>query len=180
MYHKQQHLKLILVGAMFCGFPGAAAWAHSVLAPSELSVNFPSEVRMVAGAERDSRTSIMAWLDTPDRRYNGSDVLFGTPDDQIDRMSDSAGDAHEHLFETFKPAKSWHPEVAQSYFQDFRLSWDQDPYGKPDADTWFEIKRGKRDCLIPAPATVPLPGSLLFFGSGLLGLVATLRGGRRM
>lgn len=217
MRNKQQPLKLILVGAGICGFPGAAAWACSVSVPSELSVNSPSEVLLVDGADRNSSVTIKAWLDTPNRsefdfgfmnqgayvpitgkshtkgtytfaggsivdfalRYSGPDGLFGTPDDQIYRLSDSAGYAREHYVETIRAAKSRHPKVSQSYYRDLRLSWDLNLDGKPDAYTWLEFKSGRYDGMLPAATAVPLPGTLLFFGSGLLGLAATLRGGRR-
>lgn len=182
MRNKQQSLKLILVGAAICGFPSAAAWARLASVPSELSVNSPSEVLMVDGADRHSDDIIKSWLDTPDRAMfdfgfmdqgghdpvmgpshdkgsdtfaGGPDGLRGTPDDQTDRRFDIAGDAHE--------------------------GWDghRDDDGMPDAHKWFKNKRSWCPGKIPTPTAVPLPGSLLFFGSGLLGLAATLRGLRR-
>lgn len=200
MYNKRKHLNLILVSVAICGFPGAAAWAKSVSVPSGLSVNSPSAVLEVDGGERDANTEtdIKAWLDTPDRNQgayapitgilrtegsytsaDGSIADIGFQKTGSDALSDDAGDTRRQHSETIDPAKSWHSEMKQDNSQDRRQIWDHDADGKPDADKWLEGKNGRHYCPTPGVTAVPLPGSLLFFGSGLLGLAATLRSGRR-
>ena len=108
-------------------------------------------------------------------RNRGVDRLFGTPDDTIYRLSDSANYALQTYFKPVKFSKSRNPKVTQIYFRDLRLSWDLDLDGKPDVRTLLEFKRGKYDGMMPAPAAVPLPAALWLFGSGLLGLGLTVR-----
>ena len=108
-------------------------------------------------------------------RNRGVDHLFGTPDDLVYRLSDSANYALQTYFKAVKSSKSRNPTVTQVYFQDLRLSWDLDLDGKPDVHSLLEFKRGKYDGMMPAPAAVPLPAALWLFGSGLLGLGLTVR-----
>lgn len=208
MCNKLRLLKLILIGAAVCGFPDIAARAHSVSIPSESLVNAASKVQLIDGIDRDSRVTIKAWLDAPQRsvfdfgfmndglyvpmtgkshtrggytfaggsvvdfalRDRGVDSLFGTPDDVVYRLSDSADYARQTYYKPVKSSKSRNPTVTQVYFRDLRLNWDLDLDGKPDVRTWLEFKRGKHDGMMPAPAAVPLPAALWLFGSGLLGL----------
>lgn len=112
-------------------------------------------------------------------RYRGADGLFGTSDDSVYRLSDNANSARQHYFAPINPSKSRNPGTTQAYFQDLRLSWDLNQDGKPDARALIEFKGRKSDGMLPATAAVPLPTAAWLFGSGLLGLMATMarRGG---
>lgn len=183
MYNKRQHLNLILVSVAICGFPGTAAWAKSVSVPSGLSINSPSAFLAADGSEPDANTTtkIKVWLDTPDRTTldlgaGESDFLFDMPDKTNHGRYDNAGDTHEPNFEAIKSADSRHSGVTPGNDKDIRLG-GANRDGERDASAWFDNKSGSHVC--PTLTTVPLPGSLLFFGSGLLGLAATLRSGRR-
>lgn len=112
-------------------------------------------------------------------RYRGADGLFGTSDDSVYRLSDNANPARQHYFAPINPSKSRNPGTTQAYFQDLRLSWDLNQDGKPDARALIEFKGRKSDGMLPVTAAVPLPAAAWLFGSGLLGLMATLarRGG---
>lgn len=108
-------------------------------------------------------------------RNSGVDRLFGTADDLVYHLSDSANYAQQTYFKSVMSSKSRNPTVTQDYFRDLLLSWDLDLDGKPDVHTLLEFKRGKYDGMMPAPAAVPLPAALWLFGSGLLGLALTAR-----
>ncbi|MHB8621736.1 MAG: hypothetical protein ACYC9J_01525 [Sulfuricaulis sp.] len=176
---KQQFLKSILVGAVIGGFPGASAWALSVAAPSEFSRSALSVAGMIDGAERDSTANFETRGATDDTAYvhdtDGSDSLVASSDDSTEGLSDNIGDGHKTNFSRFISFGYRHPELTPRDYIDWRLDADRD--GQPDGYPWLE-KRVR--CDDPSSlTTVPLPGSLLLFGSSLLGLAATLRNARR-
>jgi hypothetical protein len=113
-------------------------------------------------------------------RYRGSDGLFGTSDDSIYRLSDSANYVRQHYFAPVNPSKSKNSETRQAYFHDLRLNWDLNQDGKPDAHTLIEIRSGRHDGMLPAVTAVPLPPAMWCFGSGLLGLAAVVRGSSKV
>lgn len=104
----------------------------------------------------------------------GLDHLFGTADDLVYRLSDSAGYAAQY-YSAAKPSKSRHPKTPAGDFQELRLDWDLDRDGKTDIETWVDVKRGRYDAMAPAAAPVPVPSTMWFFGSGLLALGAALK-----
>lgn len=122
-------------------------------------------------------------------RNYGSDRLFGTSDDLIYRISDSAGYAQQHYFAPVNPSRSRNPGVTQAYFQNLSLSWDLNLDGDFVAHTLIKFRRSPFDGMMPAmvagpgpgpvpnevPAPVPVPAALWLFGSGLLGLAAFAR-----
>lgn len=108
-------------------------------------------------------------------RDKGADGLFGTSDDLIYRLSASSGYAAESYFAPINPAKSRHPVVTDSYFQDLTLNWDLNHDGIFDAHVRLEIKGSKYDGMMPAPMTVSLPASYWLLGSGLAVGGITLR-----
>ena len=110
-------------------------------------------------------------------RNSGADRLFGTADDLVYHLSDSANYAQQIYFKPVESSKSRNPNVTHDYFRDLLLSWDLDLDGKPDVHALLEVRRGKYDGMMPAltPAAVPLPAALWLFGSGLLGLGLTVR-----
>ncbi len=57
-------------------------------------------------------------------RNFGSDGLFGTSDDMLYRISDSAGYAQQHYFASINPSNASSPGVTQTYFQDLSLNCD--------------------------------------------------------
>lgn len=127
-----------------------------------------------------------ALVDFALRNY-GSDGLFGTSDDLIYRISDSAGYAQQRYFAPIDPTRSSNPGVTQTYYQDLSLNWDLNLDGLFVAHTLIEFKKSKFDGMMPAtvtgsgpvpsevPTAVPVPATLWLFGSGLLGLAATVR-----
>jgi len=110
----------------------------------------------------------------------GADHQFGTADDLLYRLSDSAGYADQDYFVPITASKSRHPAVSDFYFRDLRLDWDLNRDGVADVRTWIDTRGGKYDGMMPAPMAVPLPATAWLFGSGLLALAATLRRGRRI
>lgn len=105
----------------------------------------------------------------------GADHQFGTADDLLYRLSDSAGYADQDYFSPIPASKSRHPVVSDFYFHDLRLDWDLNRDGVADVRTWIDTRGGKYDGMMPAPMAVPLPAAAWLFGSGLLALGATLR-----
>lgn len=108
-------------------------------------------------------------------RNKGTDGLFGTSDDLIYRLSDSAGYTAENYFVPINPAKSRHPVVTDPYFHDLSLNWDLNHDGIFDAHVRLEIKGSKYDGVMPAPMAVSLPASSWLLGSGLAVGGVTLR-----
>ena len=105
----------------------------------------------------------------------GTDHQFGTADDLLYRLSDSAGYANQDYFAPIPASKSRHPVVSDFYFHDLRLDWDLNLDGIADVRTWIDTRGGKYDGMMPAPMAVPVPAAAWLFGSGLLALAATLR-----
>lgn len=66
MCNKQRFLKLLVVSITIGGFPGMAAWAHSVPVSSKSVVNSPSRILMIDGKDRNSRVKVKARLDVPE------------------------------------------------------------------------------------------------------------------
>lgn len=121
-------------------------------------------------------------------RNYGPDHLFGTLDDLIYRLSDSAGYAQQHYFGAIMPSRSDNPDVTETYYRHLVLKWDLNLDGRFDMRTLIEFKKGKFDGLMPSftvpgptpfpgevPAAVPVPAAFWLFSSGLLGLAATFR-----
>jgi hypothetical protein len=112
-------------------------------------------------------------------RNRGADHLFGTADDLLYRLSDSAGYATQDYFAPIPASRSRHPVVGDFYYHDLRLDWDLNHDGVADVRTWIDTRGGKYDGMMPAPLAVPLPAAAWLFGSGLLALAATLRRARQ-
>lgn len=107
-------------------------------------------------------------------RNKGSDGIFGTSDDLIYRLSDSAGYTSQHYFAAIDPAKSRHPVVTESYYQNLSLGWDLNLDGLVDARVMLKIRSSKYDGMMPVPMAVSLPGASWLLGSGLAMLGVTV------
>lgn len=111
-------------------------------------------------------------------RNKGGDGLFGTSDDLIYRLSDSAGYASQHYFAAIDPVKSRDP-VTEPYYQILSLNWDLNLDGLVDAHALLKIRGSKYDGMIPASMAVSLPGASWLLGSGLAVLGVTARRRKR-
>ena len=112
-------------------------------------------------------------------RNKGGDGLFGTSDDLIYRLSDSAGYASQHYFSAIDPAKSRHPVVTESYYRNLSLNWDLNLDGIADARALLKIRGNQYDGMMPPPTAVSLPGASWLLGSGLVVLGVTARRWKR-
>ena len=112
-------------------------------------------------------------------RNKGSDGIFGTADDLIYRLSDSAGYTSQHYFAAIDPAKSRHPVVTEPYYQNLSLSWDLNLDGLVDARVMLKVTSNKYDGMMPGPMAVSLPGASWLLGSGLAVLGVTVRRRKR-
>ena len=110
-------------------------------------------------------------------RNKGGDGLFGTADDLIYRLSDSAGYVSQHYFAAIDPARSLHPVVTEPYYQILSLNWDLNLDGRVDAHALLKIRGSKYDGMMPASMAVSIPGASWLLGSGLavLGVTAQRR-----
>ena len=107
-------------------------------------------------------------------RNKGADGLFGTADDLIYRLSDSAGYATQNYFSPVTATASRLPVVTGTYFRDLTLSWDTNLDGTIDARTLIQVS-GRYDGMMPAPLAVSLPASSWLLGSGLALLGISIR-----
>lgn len=213
MRNKRKSWKLIIAGAVVCGFSFAQAQASTVWSVSGVLVNDPLPVLMVDGADKNTDVRINIQLESLRRssfdfgfvkdgsyipiashmrvhesykfiagdvvdfaiRNWGSDHVFGTTDDLVYRLSDSAGYARQYYFGLVGSAGSRDSKAAQSDYRELRIDWDVDRDGKADVETWIGVKRHGHDGITPAAAPVPVPSAMWLFGSGLLSLAAALR-----
>jgi hypothetical protein len=105
-------------------------------------------------------------------RSQGMDSQFGTADDQIFRLSDSAQYADQYYSGRIKPWKSRNPEVLETYYSNLTLIWDLNNDGITDLKTALQA-RGNSDGF-RAANPVPLPAAVWMFGSGLAVLATSL------
>ena len=109
-------------------------------------------------------------------RSQGADNRFGTADDQLFRLSDSAHYADQYYSGRIKPSKSRNPEVLDPYYSSLAMIWDLDHDGIKDLKVTLNSRNSFDGMqLVPASVPVPLPAAAWLFGSGLVGLAALAR-----
>jgi len=108
-------------------------------------------------------------------RNIGVDGLFGTLDDGIYRLSDTASYASQNYFARVDPTSVRNPTVGNVYYRYLQLNWDLNQDGRPDARVLLEAAASRYDGMSPAIAAVLQPAAVWLFASGLLGLVGAAR-----
>lgn len=109
-------------------------------------------------------------------RSNGADKRFGTSDDQIFRLSDSAQFVNQYYSGPISPWKAVNPGQAETYYRNLTMFWDLDHNGSTDLKITLHA-RGASDGMhfVAAATPVPLPAAIGLLGSGLISLVGIAR-----
>lgn len=107
-------------------------------------------------------------------RSKGADKQFGTDDDQIFRLSDSAHYANQYYSDAISPWESLDSGQTGTYFQSLTLFWDVDRNGIRDLK--ITLRARAYDGMYYAAATpVPLPAAIWLLVTGLAGLTMLAR-----
>jgi len=109
-------------------------------------------------------------------RSKGADKRFGTPDDQIFRLSDPAHYAIQYYSGAISPWASSNPEQAGTYYQSLTMLWDIDHNGIRDLKITLHARNAYDGMsFAAAPTQVPLPAAVWLLVTGLAGLTALAR-----